>query len=292
MISDKNIEFEKELESKSIELTDQAGRNTLVLKDKQAFELAGTCGKVIHEIYTAALEKGITPYRYIRNRNSISTQDQLALFKSCVSVIGAGGLGGQAILNLTRIGIGHLVIVDHDVFDETNLNRQALSRNDVIGKSKARTAVSTINSINPGVNAKAHHVRLDSSNGKSILKGSDIIVDALDNVSDRFILEDIAREMDIPLVHGAVAGFEGQVMTIFPGDTGFESLYGKDKEGDLSINNSVSILGVPSITPAIIATLQTMEVIKILLKREPTLRNKLAYLDLDSLELKQFGFKK
>ena len=121
MTSDKDIRFKKELESRSIELPDQAGRKTLVLQDDQAFELAETSGKDIHEIYTGALEKGITPYRYIRNRNSISTQDQLVLFKSHVSVIGAGGLGGQVILNLTRIGIGHITIVDHDVFDENNM---------------------------------------------------------------------------------------------------------------------------------------------------------------------------
>lgn len=292
MSSNKDIEFDKELESKSIKLPDQAGRNVMVLKDKQAFDLAGISGKSVHEIYTSALEKGIIPYRYIRNRDSISTQDQFALFTSHVSVIGAGGLGGQVILNLSRIGIGHLVVVDHDVFDETNLNRQALSSDNVLGQSKARTAVSIINSINPGIDVKAHHVKLHSSNSKSILQGSDIIVDALDNVSDRFVLEDMAREMDIPLVHGAVAGFEGQVMTIFPGDMGLESLYGKGRGTDPFHVNPVSILGVPSITPAIIATLQTMEVIKILLKREPTLRNKLAYLDLESLELKKFSFKK
>ena len=109
--------------------------------------------KSIHDIYIESLKQGIIPYRYIRNLQSISVKEQLKLAQSQVSVIGAGGLGGPGVNTPCQaLGIGKLVVVDHDVFDETNLNRQALSSTDVIGESKARTAASVIASINPAVN--------------------------------------------------------------------------------------------------------------------------------------------
>ncbi len=288
---DEPNKLEQDIIRQAVIIPDQAGNDTKVIKDKQAFDLAKEYKTKIHDIYTLALTRKIIPCRFIRNLHSISPDEQLKLWESKVGIIGAGGLGGQIILNLARIGIGYMTIVDHDVFDETNLNRQALSSSEVIGKSKALTALSIINSINPGVEANACQVKIDRSNGGSILEGSDIIVDALDNVPDRFLLEDIARGMGIPLVHGAVAGFEGQIMSIFPDDTGLESLYGREKKEISSENNPASILGIPAIAPAVIASLQTMEVIKILLKKGQPLKNRLAVFDIEGLDLRKFSFK-
>ena len=209
-----------------------------------------------------------------------------------MSIIGAGGLGGQVIILLARLGIGNLAVVDHDVFDETNLNRQALSSIDVIGKSKAETAKETVKTINPAVNVTAFYSRLNDSNAEEILTGHDAIVDALDNISDRFILEEYARKYKIPLVHGAVAGLEGQLMTIFPNDKGMENIYGKIKNSTLSEKSPVSILGVPAVTPAVIASYQVLEVMKILLKKENLLRNMLVYMDLAKCESKKLKLKK
>ena len=271
-------------------LPDQAGRERTVIKDQEAINIASENKVDLYVIYNTALKKKILPYRYIRNLESITIDEQLKLLESSVSVIGAGGLGGQAIILLARLGVGNLTVVDHDEFDESNLNRQAFCTIDVIGKSKAETAKETLAKINPAVNVTAFHTRLDNSNADTILTGSEVIVDALDNISDRFILENQAKKLGIPLVHGAVAGFEGQVMTIFPEDAGMESLYGKNRNTNPE-KSPVSILGVPCFTPAIIASYQIIEVVKFLLDREGLFRNMLFYMDLTKGEYRKLRFR-
>lgn len=275
----------------SVTLPDQAGRERTVIKEKEAFDTAAKHSVSLYEIYETALKNGILPYRYIRNLGSITIDDQLKLLESRVGVVGAGGLGGQAIILLARLGIGNLVIIDHDVFDETNLNRQALSGVNVLGKSKAETAKAAVANINPAVCVTAFHARLENSNADDILKGSDVIIDALDNVADRFTLEDFSKKFDIPLVHGAVAGLDGQIMTIFPGDTGMENIYSKTAHSIPPEKSPVAILGVPAFTPAIVASYQVIEVIKIILKNENPLRNMLVYMDLAKCESRKLRFK-
>jgi molybdopterin/thiamine biosynthesis adenylyltransferase len=247
-----------------------------ILEDSHAVKIANEHGCKVHEVYTEALTMGIYPYRYLRNRETISAQEQLKLAKSRVAVVGAGGLGGQVLLLLARIGIGQLVVIDDDVFDETNLNRQALCSTDSIGKSKSEEAVSVLASINAGVEVTSYRVKIDISNAQEILTDSDVVVDALDNV--------------IPLVHAAVAGLEGQIMTIFPQDDGLGNLYGREGEDKLTGENPESVLGVPALIPTVVATFQAMEVLKILLKRGKTFRNMMVYLDLEAGQINEFLF--
>ena len=284
--------LESALSKKSLPFTDQAGRDIQILKHEQAAELAFEYKTNIHEIYSFALEKGIMPYRYVRNLQSISIEEQLKLCRSRVSVIGAGGLGGQVVLMLARTGIGELTVIDHDVFDETNLNRQALSSLEALGHYKAEIAKETVESINPGVKVTSVKERLNNSNAGKILSGFHVIVDALDNISDRFVLEETARNLNVPLVHGAVAGFEGQLMTIFPGDAGMENLYGRSREYESDNKSPVAILGVPAVSPAIIATHQVIEVLKIILKRDGLFRNMMIYMDLERCEARKLRFGK
>jgi len=129
-------------------------------------------------------------------------------------------------------------------------------------------------------------LRLDPSNGISLLRGTQVVVDALDNVASRFALQDAARDLNIPLVHGAIAGFEGQAMTIFPEDRGMNLLYGKNPKGE----KSGRPLGVPAITPALIAALQAMEVLKILLDRGRVLRKTMLHADLETGRIEEFSF--
>ena len=284
-------EIAREILQKALTLPDQAGRERTILKDQQAFDIAARYNASLHDIYSIALAKKILPYRYIRNLESVTIDDQLKLHEAKAAVVGAGGLGGQVIVLLARLGVGDLVVIDHDVFDETNLNRQALSSMDVLGKSKAETAKEIAGRINPAVNVTPFHTRLDNSNADNILKGSDVIVDALDNISDRFILEDFAGTLGIPLVHGAVAGFEGQIMTIFPDDAGMEYVYGRVKNTTQSENNKALTLGVPAVTPAIIASYQVIEAVKIILKKGNLLRNMLVYMDMAKCESRRLKFK-
>ncbi len=278
------------IRSKSRSIHDPAGRETIILEDGHALEIAARSGATVHDIYREALNLGICPYRYLRNRESITGEEQLRLCTSCVAVVGAGGLGGHVILLLARVGIGHIVVVDYDRFDETNLNRQALSSTEAIGRSKSGEAVRVVGAINPGVRVTSHHLRIDPSNAREVLDGSDVIVDALDTISDRFTIEDASRSLGIPLVHGALAGLEGQVMTIFPEDPGLKRLYGHREAGGDRSESPEAVLGVPTLTPALIATLQAMEVIKIILKRGKLFRNVMVHVDLETGEMSPFAF--
>lgn len=272
-------------------MRDPAGRRVRVLQEEDVEKLCSRHGQTHAQIYVTALRQGILPYRYFRNRDSLTPAMQLKLAESRVAVIGAGGLGGHVILLLARLGIGSLVVVDGDAFDETNQNRQALSNMHNRGANKALEAHSAVVSVNPGVEVIAHPLRLDGVNGKEILAGCGVVVDALDNVSDRFILEKIARDLRIPLVHGAVAGFEGQVMSILPGDPGLELLYGKDRTGWESEKRPEAVFGVPAVAPSLIATLQVMETLKLLLNRGRLVRNRMLRIDLETAEFHEIVFK-
>jgi len=270
------------IERKSIRVHDPANREVRVLTEHDSLDLAEHYDAHISEIYIQALKIGICPYRYIRNRESISINEQLKLAQSKVSIIGSGGLGGSVILILARMGVGHLVIVDHDVFDETNLNRQAISSNSNLGMSKCEEAEKLVKQINPGVIVTSHHIKLESDTAVKNLEGCHIVVDALDNISDRFILQNATKTLNIPLVHGAVAGFSGQVMTIFPEDAGLEAIFGKQPIRIDESKRHEAVMGVPAVTPSLVASFQAMEVIKVLLDKENLFRNCLLYIDLES----------
>ncbi|MEA3436835.1 MAG: HesA/MoeB/ThiF family protein [Thermodesulfobacteriota bacterium] len=288
MNTDNKTSLTKLIQEHSIEVIDPAGRQAQVLEDNHALKLADKCRCSIYNIYLEAMNSGIYPYRYLRNREAITLNEQIILAKSRVAIIGAGGLGGHLVLSLARLGIGHLVVIDRDVFDETNLNRQALSSTESIDFSKAESAARIIGYINPGVIISPFIVKIDTSNADELLGGVDVVVDALDNISDRFIVESAAKRLKIPMVHGAVAGFEGQVMTIFPDDPGLKSLYGSDQADKNKRKSPEAILGVPAIAPSFISTLQAMEVLKIILKRGNILRNTMVHVDLETGQFNKF----
>lgn len=280
----KTLLREEILRASAQTVTDPAGREVKVLVEEDAEKLCSEYGLPRKDLYISALKNGILPYRYLRNRDSVTLAMQLKLAESRVAVIGAGGLGGHVILLLARSGVGGIVVVDGDVFDETNQNRQALSNTKNRGLNKALEARSAAALINPGVEVVAHAKRLDRANGKEIISGCNVVVDALDNVEDRFIVEDIARDLDIPLVHGAVAGLEGQVMSILPGDAGLELLYGRERKAWQPEKRPEAVFGVPAVTPSLIAALQVMEALKILLDKGGVLRNRMLRVDLETAE--------
>jgi molybdopterin-synthase adenylyltransferase len=278
------------IQSRSRSVTDPAGRDVKIIEEHHALDIGRVHSVALHEVYTEALRLGICPHRYLRNRESLSLTEQLRLAESRVAVVGAGGLGGWVISLLGRTGVGHLVVVDSDVFDETNLNRQAFAHAENLGKPKAEEARSQLKRINPGVEVSAHQTRLDEANGKRLLAGCQVIVDALDNVESRLVLEGAAQALAIPLVHGALAGFEGQVMSLLPGDEGLRRIYGKGKSRSEDPGRPEAVLGVPGITPAVIASFEAMEVIKILLNRGSLFRNIMVYMDLERGEINRFRF--
>ncbi len=138
--------------------------------------------------------------RYLRNHDAISEAEQVILAQKRVLVVGCGGLGGYAIECLARIGVGHLRVVDGDVFDETNLNRQLLSSSMNLGRPKTLAAQQRVMAVNPLVEVEAFQTLLTAENAVPLLDGCDVAVDALDNVPSRLLLQQAARSAGIPLV--------------------------------------------------------------------------------------------
>jgi molybdopterin-synthase adenylyltransferase len=213
--------------------------------------------------------------RYSRNIATLSIEENESLSLRKVCVIGCGGLGGYIIEMLGRLGVGHITAVDGDVFEESNLNRQILSSVEVLGEKKALVAQQRMSKVNPLVKVTAIIERLTQENGKQILSGADVVVDALDNIESRLILETLCEELNIPLVHGAIAGWYGQVSTILPGDRLLSRFYAtKDLQG------AEKKYGNPSFTPAMVASIQVSEVLKLLIGRGELLSKKILLIDL------------
>lgn len=213
--------------------------------------------------------------RYQRNMNALSPVENQRLKDFHVVVVGCGGLGGYIIEMLARLGVGTLTVVDGDVFDETNLNRQLLSAEANIGTPKVQAAKERIALVNSQVKVHPIHGLLTAENGLEMISGTDLVFDALDNVSSRLILENLCETAGIPLVHGAIAGWFGQVSVILPGDRTLHSILpeGVDKGIETELGN-------PAFTPALVASIEVAEGIKLLLGREGILRHKLLTIDL------------
>jgi molybdopterin/thiamine biosynthesis adenylyltransferase len=280
----------KAVRSSSRTYTDPALRTIRVLDEVPARQLSDRFACSLGQVYVTALRKGVWPLRYVRNRDIISCEEQLQLADSRVAVIGCGGLGGTVVLLLARIGIGLLSVADGDIFDETNLNRQALSDTSNVGAAKAEEAAKAVYRVNPAVAVRVYRQTVDATNVDAVLADAQVVVDALDNIADRLTLGAAARRLGLPLVHGALAGFDGQVMTIFPEDSGLEKVYGDRPPPRSETARPEAILGVPTPTPSIVATIQVMEVLKILLDRGQLVRNRLLHIDLENGRFDSFGF--
>ena len=269
----------KELEKIKEEAINSSGKKYYCVSVNQVKEIARKFQTKSREIEISALQNNIIPERYQRNLGVVSPSEQVKLLRSKVAIIGAGGLGGTVLELLTRIGIGKLIIADKDIIVDSNLNRQILSTEKNLGQSKTEFAVKRVKEINSSIEITGHSTFIYSNNVKVIIKGAEVVVDALDNLPSRFVLQKACRDLKIPLVHGAIAGFNGQLTTIFPEDKGLELIYGSDR--DLPEHGSEITLGAPTTTPALIASLEAQEVVKILLKRGKLFRNRLLYLDIE-----------
>ncbi len=235
------------------------------------------------EIEIYALQQHVMPARYERNYPTISFPEQIRLLQATVAVVGCGGLGGNIIEMSARLGIGNIIMIDGDTFHESNLNRQLLSAEDHLGKGKAETAAARIKHINSSIRTRTYSQFIYSKNVRELIQGADLAIDALDNIPSRFILEKACRELAIPLVHGAINGFNGQVSTLFPHDKGLEAIYGKRQT--VHQEKEIPKVSTPSVTPALVAAFQVQEVIKILLNRGKPLRNKLLFINLEESEI-------
>jgi len=232
------------------------------------------------EVEIAALEKGIVPERYQRNMGTVGIEGQIKLLRSKVVIAGAGGLGGTVTELLARMGVGHLIVVDGDSFEDSNINRHLLCQEKNLRQNKSQAAVERVGQINSGVEVTSFSRPVSEENATQLIKGSNVIVDALGEIGARFILEAASKKEGVPLVHGAIAGFYGQVTTILPEDEGLIRIYGsRDRAPEVG---SESDLGTPPTTASIVASFQAQEVIKVLLGTDKLLRNRLLSIDAES----------
>ena len=238
------------------------------------------------QVEEAILEEGLLPARYQRNRQCIGTGQQLQLFHSRVAVIGCGGLGGYVIEELARLGVGEIIAVDHDVFVEHNLNRQILASPGSLGCAKVEVAQQRVEKINPAVTLVPIAQALTRTNGRDLLDAAHVAVDALDSVAARLDLAEVCEELAIPLVHGAIGGWYGQVATQFPGDRSLQKIFANRENGQ----GAEKQLGNPSFTPAVVASLEVAEVCKILLGTGSLLRHRKLTLDLLNMEIEEIPF--
>jgi molybdopterin/thiamine biosynthesis adenylyltransferase len=237
-------------------------------------------GLSYREVEQVALENGLLPARYQRNRNMISLEDQLRLFHSRAVVIGCGGLGGYIIEELARLGVGHIVAVDYDVFEEHNLNRQLLATPDFLGMNKVAAAARRVDRLNPSVDLIPICEAFGAENGRQILVGADVAVDGLDSIAVRLELAEACRAENIPLVYGSIAGWYGYVGSQFPGERTLEKIFANDDGG----RGLETKLGNPSFTPAVVASLEVAEACKILLNRGTSVRRRCLSIDLLDME--------
>ena len=201
----------------------------------------------------------------------VSEAEQEKFRNAKITVIGCGGIGGLTIEMLARMGVGELVLVDEDVFDLSNLNRQTLSSYDNIGKSKSVAAKKRVENINPYVNVTSYAEHVDETNIDELIKDSRIVIDALDNVVTRVIVSRKAREYKIPFIHGAVHGTLGQVTTFLANTTSYEEMFGLPSLGKELTEEVIESLknvtaGAPPVigpTPNLVSCIEAMEAYKI-----------------------------
>ncbi len=205
---------------------------------------------------------------------SIVTRSEQERFKDAkITVIGCGGIGGETIEMLARMGIGELILVDKDAYDLSNLNRQTLATIKDLGLVKSEVAAEKVRLINPYVKTTTFNEHIDQTNIDKVIADSDIVIDALDNVLTRVIVSRKAKEKGIPYIHGAIHGTLGQITVFLPNsDKTYEEMFNLPSVGKELDDETIEALknvtsGVPPVigpTPNLIGCLEAFEAYKII----------------------------
>lgn len=219
--------------------------------------------------------------RYERNLGPLTREECLALGQKRVLVAGCGGLGGYVLEHLLRLGVGAVTVCDGDVFQESNLNRQLLCTTEDLGRPKVEAAARRAAQVNPAVSFRAVPEFLTARNAQALLSGCDLALDALDNVDGRRALGSACAALGVPLVHGAVQGWCAQVAVVLPGSGLLDRLY--------SCGEPPAGPGVLSPIPALCASLQCAEAVKLLCGRASPLSGRLLWADLLEQDFQTFS---
>ncbi|MGC2429780.1 MAG: ThiF family adenylyltransferase [Nitrososphaeraceae archaeon] len=205
--------------------------------------------------------------------------------KARVCVVGVGGIGNPVVTQLTAMGVGTIKIVDRDVVEISNLHRQHLYTEDDIGRVKVEAARERLRQINPSVEIEALPISVTRYNAEKIIDGFDIVVDALDSIDARYALNDACIKLNIPLIYAGALGMLGSVCTIIPNESAcLRCMFPALAEDDMP---TCSTEGVHPSILYLVGGIQVSEVVKIITGENPTLVNKLLYVDLNDLCLEK-----
>jgi len=210
-------------------------------------------------------------------------EGQRKLKDSHVVIVGMGGLGCASATYLTAAGVGHIAIVDFDIVELSDLNRQILYWEDEIGERKVVVAQRKLSKLNPAVEITPIFAKVTEENVLSIIDGAQVVVDGLDNSATRLVVNSACIKQKIPYIYGGVSRLRGMITTIMPGQT--PCLACLSPEG-------VGGLGVLGITPALIANLQALEAIKLLIGHSPSLAGKLLLFNGDDMKFQLLEIKR
>lgn len=236
--------------------TDESGRATLDLET--LLQLSAETEIPLRELEAQALDLGISPLRYLRNRESFSMEQQARLSRARVALVGLGGLGGSVLEGLVRMGLGRIMAADGDAFEETNLNRQVLATTETLGLSKAEAAIERARLLNPAVELQAWPRFLAPEEMAEICGQVDLVIDALGGLEHRPALRAAAAGAGKPLISAAVAGWAGYLAVIPPGGTAPDAFFPDPS------NSAEHSLGALAPTVAFAASLQCAKALRIL----------------------------
>ena len=231
--------------------------------------------------------------RYSRHRSlpDFGEIGQKALVESTVICIGAGGLGSPALLYLAAAGVGRILIIDDDIVDETNLQRQVIHSNAEIGESKVDSAARRIQKLNPLVECETHQTRFTTENALELLKDVDVLIDGTDNLPTRYLIDDACAIANIPWVHASLFRYEGQI-TVFNYQDGprYRDLHPDSPPPGTVLNCEEA--GVIGALPGILGSIQAMEAIKILSGIGEPLSGRLMLIDSRTMETRHLTYER
>ena len=221
----------------------------------------------------------------------VGVEGQAKLLTSKVLLLGAGGLGSPAAMYLAAAGVGTIGIVDMDVVDASNLQRQILHNLDRVGDRKVDSAKKTLTMLNPDVNVVTYDTRLSAENVMEILDGYDVIVDGADNFPSRYLLNDASVKLGIPVVHGSIFRFEGMVSVFHPilGPT-YRDMVPEPPPAELA--PSCAEAGVLGVLPGIVGSIQALEALKLILNLGESLIGKILAIDTTEMSFRTFNLQR
>lgn len=245
--------------------------------------------------YKWAEERQFTPEqttRYSRHfmLPEVGEEGQAKLLDAKVLMVGAGGLGSPSAFYLAAAGVGTMGIIDNDVVDLSNLQRQILHSNDRIGQPKAESAKQTIQALNPDVHVITYQEKLTSENIMEIIKDYDIVVDGCDNFPTRYLINDACVMAKKPNVHGSIFQFEGQASVFYPGKGPcYRCLYPQPPPADMAPNCQEA--GVLGVLPGLIGVIQAIETIKLIIGKGDALVGRLLCFNTLTMEVTTLNLK-